>query len=252
VSAALRLKVISCDVFRREIYALASRSPHLIDMEFLPKGLHDIGAEPMQKALQDAIDRTDEGYDAILLAYGLCNNGLVGVAARSVPLVLPRSHDCIGIFLGSRHKYLNYFYANPGVYFQTTGWLERGEIGQDLIQISIQHKNGMDLKYSDLAEKYGEDNAQFIYDTLCDHTHNYSKITYIETGIERDGSWQQLALDKAIEKGWMFEKLDGDLTILRRMLDGAWDHSDFLVVDPGSKISASYNDDIVVLDSSIE
>ena len=191
---ALRIKVISCDVFRREIYALAAHSPHTIDVDFLTKCLHDIGSGPMRDRLQEAVDQTPEGYDAILLAYGLCNNGLVGVTARSAPLVLPRSHDCIGIFMGSRHKYSDYFYANPGVYFQTTGWIERGEAGGDLIQISISHQNGMDMQYNDLVAKYGEDNAQYLYETLCHHTRNYRQLAFIEMDLRKSRAiWESCA-----------------------------------------------------------
>jgi len=241
----LKLKVISCDVFRREIYAVASSSCNMIDVDFLPKGLHDLGSAPMRERLQAAIDNTPDGYDAILLAYGLCNNGLAGVTARAVPLVLPRSHDCIGIFMGSRHKYLDYFHAHPGAYFETTGWIERGDTAADLIQISIPRQYGMDMEYEELVAKYGVDNAQFIYDTLCDHTRNYSKITFIEMGVEADDHWERQAWEKATAKGWEFDKIQGDLGFLQRFLDAEWDAADFLVVPPGSKIAPRYDDDIV-------
>ena len=44
----------------------------------------------------------DAGYEAILLGYARCNDGLVGVTARDIPLVIPRAHDCITFFFGSR------------------------------------------------------------------------------------------------------------------------------------------------------
>jgi hypothetical protein len=252
MTTQFRLKVISCDVFRREVYALASRSPNLIDLEFLPKGLHDIGADLMRAGLQEVIDRAGEGYDAIVLAYGLCNNGLVGVTARSMPLVLPRSHDCIGIFLGSRHRYKEYFYANPGAYFETTGWIERGVAGQEFLQVSIPHMNGMDSKYQELVEKYGEDNAKYIYETLCDQTKNYRKLKFIEMGIEPNDSWETTSRNKAVDKGWDFEKISGDIGILQRLIDGDWCRSDFLVIPPGGKIRARYDDNIVETDQQHE
>jgi len=247
----LKLKVISCDVFRREVYALASSSCNLIDADFLPKGLHDLGAVPMRERLQAAIDNTPAGYDAVLLAYGLCNNGLSGVTAREVPLVLPRSHDCIGIFMGSRHKYLDYFYAHPGAYFETTGWIERGDTSADLIQISIPRQYGMDMEYEELVAKYGADNAQFIYDTLCDHTRNYHKITFIEMGVEAGDHWERQAREKAVSKDWEFDKVHGDLGLLRRLLNAEWDNADFLVVPPGSKIAPRYDDAVVQTESTL-
>ena len=81
----------------------------------------------MSARLTETLSRVDETrYDAVLLGYGLCSNGLVGMGARSIPLVVPRAHDCITLFLGSKERYLQYFQDNPGVYFMTSGWIGRG------------------------------------------------------------------------------------------------------------------------------
>ena len=39
----MRLKLIACKIFYRELCAVVARSIHQVDIEFLPKGLHDIG-----------------------------------------------------------------------------------------------------------------------------------------------------------------------------------------------------------------
>ena len=42
-----------------------------VDVEFLPKGQHDLGRNRMAAKIQEAVDRTQEGmYEAILLGYG--------------------------------------------------------------------------------------------------------------------------------------------------------------------------------------
>ena len=106
----MRLRVVACEIFFREICHLAARSPNKVDVEFLPKGLHDQGGSTMRERLQAAIDATDpEKHDAVALAYGLCNNGLVGLEARGLPLVLMRAHDCVTAFLGSRARYARTF-----------------------------------------------------------------------------------------------------------------------------------------------
>jgi hypothetical protein len=126
----VRLRIVACEIFFRELCHLAARSPRKVDVEFLPKGLHDQGGAVMRERLQAAVDATDPGrHDAVALAYGLCNNGLVGLRSRALPLVLLRAHDCITAFLGSRARYARYFDERPGTYFETTGWLERGVDG---------------------------------------------------------------------------------------------------------------------------
>ena len=51
-----------------------------VDVEFLPKGLHDLGCKPMRKSLRTQSIATPRiVYEAILLGYGLCGNGSPGL-----------------------------------------------------------------------------------------------------------------------------------------------------------------------------
>ena len=72
----------------------------------------------------------------------------------------------------------------------------------------------------------------------------YSKLAFIETGIEPDGTLEQRARDIAQERHWEFEKLTGDLSLLQRLIGGDW-NDDFLIVPPGKRIQAAYNDDVI-------
>ncbi len=242
----MHLKLIACEIMYREFCAAIARSTNRIDVEFLPKGLHDVGQAGMSQRLQEVLAEVDQsGYDAILLGYGLCSNGLVGLAARSVPLVLPRAHDCITLFLGNKERYLEYFQSHPGVYYKTSGWIERGDglaqIGQD----SIQQLAGMNRTYDELVAKYGEDNARFLYEQLGEMTHNYSRLTFIEMGIEPDDRFEQQTRREAAKQGWEFEKLAGDMSLIRDLVDGRWEEERFLVVQPGCRIAASFDEGVV-------
>jgi len=242
----MKLKLISCEIFFREICALAARTPHRLDLVFLPKGLHDLGAAPMRERVQAAVDQGGgETYDAILLGYGLCNNGLVGLTARAAPLIVPRAHDCLTLFFGSRRRYQDYFDRHPGTYFYTTGWLERGEASGDLKQLSIGHQLGMDKSYAQLVAEYGEDNAQYLFDTLCAPPPNYSRCTFIEMGVEPGPHFEADARARAAERGWTFEKVRGDPGLLERLVNGPWDAADFLTIPPGHRIAARYDDAIL-------
>jgi hypothetical protein len=242
----LRLKLIACEILYREICAVVARSVNQVDVEFLPKGLHDMGQAGMSARLGEVLAAVDETkYEAVLFGYALCSNGLVGLTARNIPLVIPRAHDCITLFLGDKERYLDYFQSHPGVYFKTSGWIERGEGLEQYREDSISHKSGMIQTYDELVAKYGEDNAKFLYDQLCNMTRNYTGLTYIEMGIEPDDRFERQAREQAAERGWKFEKLCGNMTLLRQLVDGPWDDERFLVVPPGGRVAASFDGKII-------
>ena len=238
----MRLKLVACEILYREVCACVARSRNIVDVEFLPKGLHDLGAAGMRERVQAAIDSAGPpAYDAVALAYALCGGGLAGVAARSIPVVLPRAHDCITLFLGSSERYAQYFSAHPGVYFKTTGWIERGA---NLVPLS-RERTGIGKTYEELAAKYGEDNAKYLYDQLGAYSRNYSQLTFIGMGVEPDGSYERATREEAAARGWKFEKIAGDLLLLQRLVDGDWQGGAFVVAPPGARFVARSDDRIV-------
>ena len=244
----MTLKLLSCEVFYREMCAAVAGSPHRVDAEFLPKGLHDLPADGMRARLQERIDAVPEhDYHAILLGYGLCNNGVHGIRARTTPLVLPRAHDCITLFLGSRKRYMDYFRENPGVYFQTSGWIERGEVEGELRQIAIGHVHGLKMSFDEMVERYGEDNAHYLFETLVEaQRRSYRRYTFIEMGVEPDDRFERQVRGKARGRSWEFEKVCGSMRLIRALVNGEWNEEDFLVVpEPGHRIVARYDEGVV-------
>jgi hypothetical protein len=148
------------------------------------------------------------------LAYGLCSGGIAGLSASTIPMIVPRAHDCITLFLGSRQRYQDYFFENGGTYFMTTGWFE--------------HDNAFN-------DNYGVEMMPF-----------YNKLAFIEMGIEPDDTFEQQARLLAEERHWDFEKISGSLSLFQRLLNGDW-NEDFLIVPPGKQIRESYNDDVIEL-----
>jgi hypothetical protein len=232
----VRLKLIACEVLYREMCAAVARSPHQVDIEFLPKGLHDLGGLAMRARLQEAADRADATrYEAVLLGYALCGNGVAGLVSRTQPLVIPRAHDCIALLMGGRDRYRSYFENHPGVFFRSTGWLERG---QDLDQAAPYTLEA-------LIARYGEDNGRYLFEQFNGYQRNYRQLAYIVTGLEPDGSFEQRAREEAAHRGWQFETIRGDLRLLERLVAGDWDEADFLVVPPGWRVKATYDDGVI-------
>jgi hypothetical protein len=249
----MRFQLVSCEIFFREMCAVVARSVNQVDVTFLPKGLHDIGRAEMLPRVQAAVDAVDATrYQAVLLGFGLCNYGISGLTARSIPIVVPRAHDCITLFLGSKERYREYFDANPATYFETTGWLERGSAEGELQQMSISHQTGIDMSYAEMVEKYGEEEAQYLYEILGNPMRNYKQLTFIEMGIEPDDRFERQVRAMAAEREWTFDKVQGDMTLFHRLVNGQWDEKDFLVVQPGQRVVARVDDSGIITAESAE
>jgi hypothetical protein len=243
----MRLKLISCEVFTREIDDVVSRSPHVIDSEILVMGLHDLGVE-MRPHIQERIDAVDgDGFDAILLGYALCGRGTEGLRAGKTQLVLPRAHDCIGLLMGSRHDYQAYFENHPGVYYRSPGWIEYQKPGQTLVPAfpSKDNKIGERRSLEEFIAQYGEDNGAFLYEQFGAFRSHYSGLTYISTGVGPEEAFRKQALDEAAKEKWTFEEVKGSLSLLERLVNGDWDAADFLIVPPGATIRGTLGDSIV-------
>lgn len=238
----MRLKLLSCEVLYREMCHAVARSPHQVDVEFFEKGLHDLGGDRMRERLQQAVDATDPTrFDAILMGYALCGNGLHHLAATTLPLVVPRAHDCIALLMGSRERYQQYFDANPGVYFRSTGWLERGQG----IAPAARNQTGGGYTLAELIEKYGDENGRYLYEQLHAYEQTYRQLTFIETGLEPNASFENRAREEAARRNWKYEKVRGDLGMFERLVSGDWDHDAFLVVPRGYRVAARYDSQII-------
>lgn len=233
-----RYKLITCAVLYRECYLCASKTTNFIDVQLVEQGLHDVGSEKMSTRLQAEIDKVDtEKYEAILLGYGLCNNGIVGLKSK-LPLVIPRGHDCITILLGSKEKYQKYFDANPGTFFQSAGWIEQAKDNLSNPE-STTRQMGM-ASYQEYVEQFGEEYAKYIMDSLGGGLNSYESFTYIDTKVGDQNKLKTHAKENATENNWNYQELDGDTGLLFKMMNGDWNEEEFLVIQPGETIEPSY------------
>ena len=254
-----KLKFIGCEILYREACHLAATSPARVDVEFLRKGLHDLETRDMVSKVQATIDAVDPaaGYEAILLGSARCNDGLVGVTARGIPLVIPRAHDCITYFFGSRRAYREYFDGHPGTYYLTTGWSERNfdvrsgdpdaltEYARPAYgQQGVMSKLGLTETYEEMLRKYGKENADFLSATVGDWMKNYDRFLYLRLDICDEEPYIEAARKEAAERGWQLVVQKGNLSLLSKLFNGPWD-DDFVVVPPGGRIVAM-NDDRVL------
>lgn len=230
-----RLHVIACPSIEPELRMLARRG---VSLRFLEMGLHQRSAEALRQALQNAIDDAGDG-DAVALGYGLCNRGIIGLYARDIPVAIPRSYDCIGTLLGPRYR--TELDAEPGTFFLSAGWLNSAP--SDLQQPDFTFGPNSNVTRDRLAQRYGEDNADYLLTALDGMMRHYSRLAYVATlpGAEPEAAARQLA-DR---HHWRFDRLKGDTGWLARLVSGEWNEREFLVVKPGQRVVATFDDRLI-------
>ena len=238
----MRIKVLACEVMFRELCLAAAEAPVTVDLEFLIRGLHD-NPTRLREEVQGRLEAVDEAEtDAVVLGYGLCSNGTAGLVARGIPLVIPRAHDCITLFMGSKERYQEHFFGHPGTYYVTSGWVERA--GSNVPRLP-KDGAGLDMSYEEMVAKYGEDNARYLQEFQASWISKYTHSTFIDMGLPGSDRYREQAMVTARERGWQFSEIKGDLSLLRRALGGEWDAADFLVVPPGHRVVQAVDDGIL-------
>ncbi|MHC4327916.1 MAG: DUF1638 domain-containing protein, partial [Planctomycetota bacterium] len=207
----MRLQFIACKVMQREAYFCAARSKNVVDVVLMEQGLHDTPDElrrQVQKALGNTLDIQGHPYDASLLGYGLCSNGIVGLSA-TIPIVVPRGHDCITLLLGSKERYQEYFDSHRGVYWYSAGWIEAGK---------PPGKDRYERMLAEYKEKYGDDNAQYLMEVEQDWIKQYNWATYIDWGFLNSDRHKDYTKQCAEFLNWDFDALEGDDSLMQRLI----------------------------------
>ena len=218
----MRLQFITCKVLQREAYFCAARSNNVVDVVLMEQGLHD---EPqrlrteVQKALDNTCDVQGRPYDASLLGYGLCSNGIVGIKVKRQPIVIPRVHDCIALFLGSHERYMEEQTKEPGTYYLTKGWIDEGKS-----PLGTLHE---------YSERYGKETAEWV---IREELKNYTRIALVDVGLQLTESYQEHARENARFLNLRYEEIKGSLEFFERMLHGDWDKG-FLILNPGEEVT---------------
>lgn len=240
----MHLKCLACEALARLVYLSAARSPHIVDVELFRLGWHN-DPEDLRTRLQGAINAAaDDDYDAVIMAYGLCGRATAGLTARGVPLVLPRAHDCITLFLGGRERYQKAFTENPGTYWYVRDYVERKTGTGSALSLGVEGFEDLEKQYAAYVEKYGQDNADYLMEVMGGWQAHYNRAAYIDMGVVDSAEVEQRTREEAARRGWSFEQMAGDMVLIRRLINGDWDDN-FLILQPSQSIAMTYDMSVV-------
>ncbi|MFN2436126.1 MAG: DUF1638 domain-containing protein [Desulfotignum sp.] len=229
--------VIACAVLARDIKEAAREMGLKPVYKFLEAGLHE-NPHKLYTQVQEAIDQiSDQGNaDRIIIGYGVCGKGTVGLTSRNVPLVIPRVHDCIALFLGGDDVYQEQFKRYPGTYYLSAGWCEEKAV-------PMSQRRGRawfgdrQLVYEDVKNAHGKTAADHTFAFLNSWQKNYQRAAFIETRSGQAAKYERMAKEMADEYGWRFERIKGDQGLIRQILTITKSTAGVLMVPPDHSIA---------------
>ena len=243
------IKFICCDVFTRIACELVSKSPHIVDLDFIPMLAH-VEPAKLKLLIKEKIENSTNGtgriYDAIILGFGLCGNATVGLSS-SVPLIIPRAHDCCTISMGSKEKFEATFGNNLSARWCSTGYYERtGTKNSRYPDLADQLSNyKTTAEYMGYVEQYDEETADYLWETLHPVIESDESFYIKIDGYEYSDSFENYKA--LIEKQDIKLKVvNGNIALLKALVDGEWDDARFLTVPPGQKIVGVYDKEYVM------
>ncbi len=219
---------------KKVIIACASIRPELekhgqglegVGLFFMDQGLHRV-PQKMPVILQDIIDKVAQGdkVEHIILGYGLCSNGVVGLEAPLQGLLIPKAHDCIAFFLGSKEAHEKHFNKYPGTYYLTKSWIDN-------------QKDPLGLMINEYTERVGREDAEWA---IKEETKNYSHIAFINTLKEGAGPYRERAKENARYFNKNYQELEGSSDFIMKMLHGPYNSKHFVEIPRGQEVRQKY------------
>lgn len=212
-------KIIACGSIKPELEKLRTEEDE-VSIEFLPQNLHR-APHKMVEHIQKALDNVDEHFEKVILGYGLCSNGIVGLVAPKQGLYIPKTQDCIAFYLGSREKYYEIFSKHPGTYHLTPSWIDN-------------EKDPLGLIENEYTRRVGREMAE---ETMQYEIRNYEYISFINTGAGDIEKYRKRAKENAAYFDKKFVEYNGTGQYFRKMLEGPYNTRDFIYIEPNCKVT---------------
>ncbi len=210
--------IIACRSNKLELEALRP-DDGTIEAHYLEQNLH-LTPESMPDVIQKKIEEVKDYASQIILGYGLCSNGTVGVTAPEQGLIVPRIHDCITLFLGSREAYNTAFKEKPGTYYLTPGWIK-------------DKKDPIGYMENEYTPKMGRETAEW---GLKEELKHYTHVVLIDTKVNDIDPLRSRAIQNAQFLKKEFEEVSGKRAFFRKILFGPYEEDDFITLDAGEKV----------------
>lgn len=210
--------VIACSVMKMEFEKIIGERP--IDLHLLEQGLHNTPKLMPGRIAEKVAEVEAAGAGDIVLGYGLCSNGVLGIGGERSQVVAPRCHDCIALLLGSVERYDEIFKKNPGTFYLSAGWVAEGD----------EPLSCVENKY---APRLGQAKAMRAMKL---ELANYTHICYIDNGLGNQDELKARAHENCRAFDLEYMEIKGSLEYFEKLLDDPTDGPEVIRLSPGQSI----------------
>jgi hypothetical protein len=236
----MKLKIISCRVFKPELDFLLNNLPageNRPEIEFLDLKAHN-QPDNLREKIQNKINES-VNYDAVVLIYGLCGNATAGIKASDIPLYIPKAHDCSQILLGSSKEHKKFFGETP-----SRAWTSRGYMAEEGDPFRTADSS-VEWTLEELIREYGKENAEYVYDVLHASDSESDPVLYFLNVPEtEDSEVLEEAHSLALERGKTLKIIPATVSLIARLISGRGGN-EILYVPPGAEIQPSWDSSVL-------
>lgn len=209
-------KIIACEMLRPEVEKILGELNLDYEVIWIEPALH-VTPKLLNQRLQEVFAEI-QNCQRVLMPFGDCGGALKQLHTGNFETIIPKVDDCLTLLLGSMERRIAISKEEP-TFFLSLGWIK-----QDSNIIS---------SYRDMIEKYGEDTAKMLTETMYGA---YKRVALIDTGV---GNYEELlSYEKPLKEIFGFNKypVKGTTAYLQRLFSGPWDDGGFTVIPPNSTI----------------
>lgn len=213
-----RKAVVACSVIKLELEKVIGNRP--IDLHLLEQGLHNTPKLMPDRIAEKVAEVAAGKPQEIILGYGLCSNGVLGLGGGDSPLVVPRCHDCISLLLGSVERYNQVFRQNPGTYYLSAGWVAEKDDPLGCVETKYAPRMGLEKAMKGMKMEL----------------ENYTHICYIDNGLGDQKQLKARAHENCQAFNLQYTEIQGSLDYFERLIDDPAEGPEFIRLEPGQNL----------------
>lgn len=198
----MRIGVVACESFRKEMDLITEGDPDIVHKEYLEFGLHSY-PQDLKRAVVEHVNALAGKVDAVFLGFGTCNSLKDVCKELVVPTVTIEADDCVGALL-TNEEYAREKKICAGTLFAIPFV---SEMGTEYFEKELYSKMP---NYQELGV-----DAQWFLDMLFG---GYSRVLLVDTGVGDHEDLRSRSMEMADRLKLRYEERQGTLQGLRDCL----------------------------------